>query len=388
VGTIKYNEKKKCYEIRYDAGYDGTGKRIQKYKGGFKKEKEAKAYLTDQEASVNHGTYIEPQKMFLFQYLNNWLEGREDELSLTTYSGYEINIRCHINPYIGGVRLQDLKAAHIKDLYKELKKDREIKVDGEVRHFKKLSGTSILYVHRVLSKALEDAYEEETIAKNPAKLAKPPAKDPFEAGFLTVEQIRETLNKFRDDEMYIPVYLSVVLGLRRGEVLGLLWENIDLKNKIIRIRKNYIMKNGRPVLQDKTKTDTSRRDIVITDRIVNMLKEHHKKQSKMKLELGGKYYKSDSDFVCTWPNGKPFSPSHVSERFKLRMKKYGLISLRFHDLRHSAASLMITQNVPMKGVSDRLGHSTIVITNDLYGHIERSVQEKIAEAVDKALWGE
>lgn len=359
---------------------------MQKYKGGFKKEKDAKAYLTDQEASINHGTYIEPQKMFLFEYLNNWLEEKKDGISPTTYSGYEINIRCHINPYIGGIRLQDLKAAHIKGLYKQLKKDREIKIDKEIRKFKKLSGTSIHYVHRVLSKALEDAYKEETISKNPTKLVIPPSKEKYEANFLAVEQIRTMLAKFIDDEMYIPVYLSAVLGLRRGEVLGLQWGNIDLKNKIIQIRNNYIMDDkGQPVLRAKLKTDSSHRDIIITDRILNILKEHHKKQTEMRLKFGKKYHKSN--FICTWVDGQPFNPSHVSRSFSLRMKNYSLPKIRFHDLRHSIASLMLSQNIPMKGVSDRLGHSTIVITNDLYGHIERSVQEQIAETIDKVLWG-
>lgn len=265
MATVKYNEKKGFYEVRYDAGFDGSGKRIQKYKGGFKKKKEAEAFLAEQTVSLNHGTYIDPQKMFLFQYLNDWLEDKKQNISPTTYNGYEINIRCHINPYIGGIRLQDLKATHIRNLYSQLQQERDIKIDGEKRQFKPLSGTSIQYVHRVLSKALEDAYMEETIFKNPAKLVKPPAKDKFEAGFLTIEQIREMLIKFQDDEMFVPVYLSVVLGVRRGEALGLQWSNIDLDNKVIKIRNNYIMNNGKPELSEKTKTDSSTRNIVVTE---------------------------------------------------------------------------------------------------------------------------
>lgn len=386
MGTVRYNDKKKFWEARYDAGYDGDGKRIQKYKGGFKREKEAKIYLTEQEASINRGTYIEPQNMFLFQYLNNWLEDKKDNLSPTSYTGYEVNIRCHINPYIGGIRLQDVRAAHIKDLYKQLKKDRKIKVEGEIRNFKKLSGTSIRYVHRVLSKALEDAYKEETIAKNPAKLVSPPPKEKFKAEFLPANQIKELLDKFQDDEMFMPVYLSVILGLRRGEALGLQWQDINFDERIIHIRNNYIIDDGKPTLDDKTKTETSTRDIVVTERIIKTLKDHQRKQKKMKLQLGQAYH--INNFVCTWADGRPFSPSHVSRGFNLRTKKYGLPVIRFHDLRHSNASLMISQNVPMKGASDRLGHSTIVITNDLYGHIERSVQEQIAETIDKAIWGE
>jgi len=386
MGTVKYNEKKKFYEVRYDAPLDGEGKRAQKYKGGFKKRKDADAFLAEQTVSLNHGTYIDPQKMFMFQYLNDWLEDKKQGISPTTYNGYEINIRCHINPYIGGIRLQDLKATHIRKLYSQLQQERDIKVDGEKRNFKALSGTSIQYVHRVLSKALEDAYMEETIFKNPAKLVKPPAKEKFEAGFLSVDQIREMLVRFEDDSMYLPVYLSVVLGARRGEVLGLQWSNIDFDHKVIKIRNNYIMNNGKPELREKTKTDSSTRDIVVTDRMMRALKDHRRKQKEMRLQHGKMYHVSD--FVCTWPDGKPFNPSHVSRAFSLRMEKYELPVIRFHDLRHSNASLMLSRNAPMKGASDRLGHSTITITNDFYGHIERSVQEEIANIIDQAIWGE
>lgn len=386
MASIKKN-KKGLWEVRYNAGYDGEGKRIQKYKGGFKRKADAEAYLAEQLASIKHGTYIEPAKMFLFEYLNQWLEEKKEDISPTTYNGYEINIRCHINPFIGGIRLQDLKPAHIRKLYAELRQDREVKISGEKKHFKPLSGTSIRYVHRVLSKALEDAYKEETIPKNPAKLVTPPAKDKFEAGFLTINQIREMLDKFQGDDMYMPVFLSILLGLRRGEVLGLQWQDVDLEEKVIHIRHNYIINDdGKPELRQKTKTDSSRRDIIITDKIVKELKAHRVKQKKLQLQLGQLYHVSD--FVCTWQDGRPFSPSHVSRSFALRMKKYGLPPIRFHDLRHSNAALMISQNAPLKAASDRLGHSTIQITNDLYGHVERSVQEQIAKQIDQVIWGE
>jgi integrase len=386
VATIKKDPKTGLYYVRYDAGFDGEGGRTQKYKSGFKLKSDAEDFLAKQRTDINQGTYIEPEKMFLFEYLNQWLADKKNSISPTTYNGYEINIRCHISPYIGGIRLQELRAAHIRSLYSKLQGHRKIKIRDVKRNFKPLSGTSIQYVHRVLSKALEDAYMEETIHKNPAKLVTPPPKNRFEAGFLTANQIKGMLEKFKDDALYIVVFLSVVLGLRRGEVLGLQWGNIDMEQKIIYIRKNYIMNSGKPELTDKPKTDSSIRDIVITDRIVKELKAHKVRQIERKLQLGAQYHKSD--FVCAWPDGRPFNPSHISRAFTNRMKKYSLPDVRFHDLRHSNAALMISQNAPMKGASDRLGHSTIQITNDLYGHVERSVQEQIANMIDVALWGD
>jgi integrase len=384
MGTVKYNEKKKCYEVRYDAGRDGQGERIQKFKGGFKKQKEAKDYLAEQETNISKGIYIEPQKMLLCDYLTAWLKEQKPRLSPTTHSGYEVNIRCHINPGIGGVRLQELKPLHIRKLYTELQQDREFKLDGKKRKFKPLSGTSTQYVHRVLSKALEDAFKDEIIFRNPARLVTPPAREKFEAGFLAAAQIREMLDKLQGDEMYMPVMLSVSLGLRRGEVLGLQWKDIDFNNKIIRVRNNYVMAGGQAVLREATKTDSSHRDIIVTDRIMKALKAHRHGQKVMRARLKD-YHKSD--FVCTWQDGQPFNPSHLSRSFSLRLERLGLPRIRFHDLRHSNAALMISQGAPMKGASDRLGHSTIQITQDIYGHVERSVQEQIAESIDQAIWG-
>ncbi|MCK9327357.1 MAG: Arm DNA-binding domain-containing protein, partial [Bacteroidales bacterium] len=152
MGTVKYNEKRKYWEVRYDAARHGDGERNQKYKGGFTRKRDAEAFLAEQETNINRGVYIDPQKTFVFEYLIGWLEDKKDTISPTTYSGYEINIRCHINPYVGGLRLQELKPPHIRNLYQQLKKDRKIKIGGKVRQFKKLSNTSIQYIHRVLSK--------------------------------------------------------------------------------------------------------------------------------------------------------------------------------------------------------------------------------------------
>ena len=372
--------------VRYDAGYDGNGQRIQKSKGGFVRKKDAEEFANGVLDSINKGTYIKPQKLFLYEYLNKWLRVEKTNLSPTTYSGYNTNVKCHINPIIGGIRIQELRTIHIKDLYSELQEDRELTIDDKKRQFKALSPKSIIYVHKVLSKALEDAFKDGLINRNPAKTVTPPRASKYEAKFLTVAQIKDMLEKLYDDEMFMPIYLSVVLGLRRGEALGLKWSNIDFNNKVIKIRNNYVMASGKPTLLDNTKTATSTREIVVTDRIIRILKDHQRKQKKLQVQLGTKYHKSE--FVCTWSDGKQFHPSHMSRAFKLRMKKLGLPEIRFHDLRHSNGALMIAQNVPMKGASERLGHSTIVVTNDFYGHVERSVQEQIAETIDKAIWDE
>lgn len=379
---------KTYYEVRYDAPRDNQGNRVQRYKK-FDRKKDAEKFLADQVSSLNKGTYINPKKKLLCEYLNEWIEERKNQLAPNTYTGYETNIRLHTNPFIGGIKLQDLKAYHIRKLYSQLQKDRTIKVDGEEKELKKLSSTSINYVHRVLHKALDDAYKDELLHKNPASLVSPPPKEKYEAAFLTVEQIRKMLEAFKDDVMYIPVLLTISLGLRRGEALGLQWENVDFENKIIKIRWNYTTIHGKPELRRKTKTDSTKkkvaagRDIVVKDKLLAELKKHRLEQKKNRARIK-EYYKSD--FVCTWQDGKPFNPSHTSRSFGQRMEKYGLPKIRFHDLRHSNAALMVGQNVNPKGGSDRLGHS-VEVYNELYSHLERSVQEQIADVIEKTIWG-
>lgn len=393
--------------VRYEAGFKSDGSRNQKYRGGFKTAEEAEAFLNEEEYALRHGTYIDPTKTLVCHYMNKWLADKKEELSPTTYSGYEVNIRCHINPFIGGLRLQDLRAIHIKDMYKNLQKDRDLKIDNEMRHFKKLSPKSILYVRRVLSKALEDAVIDEILEKNPAKAAKSPEVPKHKAKFLPALQIKTMLDNFEKDDMFMPVYLAVVLGLRRGEALGLRWENIDLDQKIVMIRSELTMYDGNPIFIEDVKTEDSDRDIIVTDRIIELLKRHKISQKENKLALGKNYIveftcqyckekgseiikkeMKTTDFVCTWPDGALFNPSHVSRSFKERMKKYGLPEITVHELRHSNGALMIKENAPLKGASDRLGHSTIVITNDFYGHVETSAQEQIAKSIDRAIWGD
>lgn len=405
MASIKKNPKTKKWDVRYDAGFKSNGERNQKFKGGFLKREDAETFLTNVQYGLNSGTYIDLDRIFVFEYLDRWLESEKSRLSPTTYSGYEVNIRCHINPIIGGIRLQELRALNIKELYSKLQRNRKIKINDKPREFNPLSSKSILYVHRVLSKALEDALKDEIIHRNPAKAVTPPKLTKHKAKFLESKEIKLMLEKFKDDEMYIPVFLSVVLGLRRGEVLGLRWENINFDNKVISICEQYTMADGKPIFIEDVKSDGSKRDIVVTDRIINILKAHKKSQKKNRIMEGKKYIKeikcnymnSDStteekvlkttDFVCTWQDGSLFNPSHISRSFKIRMKNYGLPEIKFHELRHSNGALMITQNVQLKGASERLGHSTIAITNDLYGHVEKSVQQQIAETIDSAIWG-
>jgi len=392
------------WEVRYDVGFDSQGKRIQKYKGGFLLQKDAETFLTSTQHSINQSNYIEPDKMFLFEYLNRWLESERHRLSPPSYAGYEVNIRCHINPIIGGIKLQELKAFHVKDLYAQLQRNRAVIIDSKKRNLKRLSAKSIMYVHRVLSKSLEDALHDEIINRNPAKAVVPPKLQKHKAQYLDTNQIKLMLEALKEDEMYIPIYLSVVLGLRRGEVLGLRWKNIDFDKKKILICEELTMYQGKPIFLTNVKTDGSNREIFVTDRIVEILRQHKLMQKKKKVSQGTNFITempcqhsdgteitektlSTMEFACAWNDGSLFNPSHVSRAFKERMKKHGLPEIKFHELRHSNGALMIAQNVHLKGASERLGHSTITITNDLYGHVEKSVQEQIAETIDNAIFG-
>ncbi len=358
------------YEVRYYAQRaDGT--RVRRSKS-FHRKKDADIFARNVEVELQQGTYVPPTRLTLWQYLQEWLKSRRAELRASTWSGYEVNCRVHLAPKIGHISLQHLRPSHIKSCYSTL---------GQSG----ISPATIGYAHRTLHKALADAVVDDLISANPASKVSPPRKEKFEAAFLSVEQINALLDGLKEDILYMPVLLALMLGLRRGEVLGLQWPDVDWEDTLVKVRHNYGIERGKPVLRRRTKTDAGARDIVVSARIMDELRRHWVKQSEWRLALGEGW--RGGEFVCCWQDGKPFELSHFNRMFQVRLQRLGLPRIRFHDLRHTNASLMIISNVPIKGASARLGHSSTAITQDIYGHLDRTVQERIARAVDEVVWG-
>jgi len=221
-----------------------------------------------------------------------------------------------------------------------------------------------------MHRALNQAMKWDLIVRNVSDNVELPKKIKYQATILNSTQVAKLINVTKNTYIYIPVMIAISTGMRRGEILGLTWNNIDLKNFTLNVvQAVYPTKNGLTVLPPKTKT--SIRKITIPPTLVEILTEYKKK--------------SNSDYVCSLEDGTLISPSSLNHKFKQILKDNNLPSIRFHDLRHSHASLLLSQGVQAKVISERLGHSNINITMDLYSHIYEATNIEVANNFDKFL---
>lgn len=369
----------KTYSIVFMMEDSKTGKKKQKWVGGFKTKKEAEKALSEALYKVENGSYINPESITVSEYLTDWLKiYAEPNLSPTTIDGYRVNIQNHINPYIGNIPIQKLRPINIQELYNQLKANG--RYDGKGG----LSAKSILYVHRVLREGLEHAVCNQLLSRNPANDVKPPSVEKYSAQVMNSGEILTLLKAVKDSEYELPFALSALLGLRRGEVLGLQWSDINFNDQTININ-NQIIPTSKGIISKKPKSKDSIRSIPIPAVILKMIRKQQKHQMENKLICGQSY--SDNNLVCCKVDGSPYSPTYFTKVFTKILKENGLKHIRYHDLRHSAATNMLKNGVDIKTVSTILGHSTIGITLDIYSHVENSMKKDALDKVQRAIFG-
>lgn len=282
--------------------------------------------------------------MLLKDYLSEWLNNYKIQLSANTIRGYQVNIR-HICKYIGNVEIQDLNYMLIQNCYTEL--------------LKTLSNTSVLYCHRVLNLALKRAEMLDLIKKNPCQFVYAPKRNKKNFSVLSEIELSKLFNAVKGTWLYLPVMLSAVLGLRRGEVLALRWSDIDFENNILTVNHSACMVDNEFTLCN-TKTEKSNRSILLSNALSDYLYTSH--------------LFNRSEYICTRHN-EPISPNVLNKHFKKTVEKLNLPYIRFHDLRHTNATLLLKKGIPAKIVSERLGHSSISITLDTYSHVLVEMQK-------------
>lgn len=356
-----------------------TGKKQQKSKGGFKTKKDAEIALKEMEARIALNQYIPESSLTLEEYLEHWFEQHKTTLQAGTINGYKVNIKNHINPALGHIRLNRLAREDINRLY------------FEMQNKKNLSPTTIKYVHNVLKKALNDAVIDKIISSNPSIAAKVPKKQKYKAVILNQEQMRILLKRSIGSSIELEVLLAITLGLRRGEVLGLRFSDFDLDNKEVKICQQVT------VAKEKTndvhnedlwgikglKTEESNRVLSIPESVVDAIRNRKRIVDINKCKYGSNYV--DLDLVCCKENGMYLSPQTVYHRFKTLLKKSNLPDIRFHDLRHSFATLLLNLDVPLKVISEILGHANIGVTGDTYLEVISEKQRQVADLVQNNL---
>ncbi len=338
---------------------DENGKRIQKWKGGYKTKKEAEESLKEYQSKITLNQYISKTSITLQDFLIQWFEHHKKFLTPATINGYHVNIHNHIIPCIGNIKLNDLKTKHIEKMYLDLQKD------------KQLSGKTIKYVHNVLKVALKNAKEEGLIECNWCEKAKTPKVERYKSQLLSQEQIGILFENVANTPYETPIKLATILGLRRGEVLGLKFADVDFTQHTIEIKRqvsvirNIEEKNNHSYYGIKSlKTECSNRKLYISKDVEDLILRQQIYNNHQKLLFGKEY--CNNDLICCKDNGEVLSPQTLYHAFKRIIKACNLPDIRFHDLRHSYATLLIDLNIPIKVISQNLGHSSTAVTDIVY----------------------
>ncbi len=335
-----------------------------------KTKKEARDKMNKALYEQKQGMLIATPRQTVEQFLTEWLEGHKTSIRSRTHERYATYVRLHIVPVIGHIQLQKLTAQHIKALY--------AKKLGEG-----LSPTTVNCLHGVLHKALEDAVKWELVVKNVCHIVDPPRRAHYEITTLTMEQAKKLLETAKGHNMEALFILALTTGMRRGEILALKWQDVSFIEKTIQVRRTFTRTPGHRYVEAETKTKKSRRNIVLPQIVVDVLIQHRVNQAEARSEAGEHWQERDLVF-CT-SLGTPLNPNKVLERFKTLLKRAALPHMRFHDLRHSAATILLTMHVHPKIVQELLGHNQISMTMDIYSHVLPTMQGDAMSQLNDAL---
>lgn len=344
------------------------GKRQQKWYTVKGNKKDAEKFLTEKLRELDTGTFIDSKNINVRQYFNFWYEQHcLNNLSPTTYESYRRNLDNYILEELGHIRLEDLKPMHLQSFYTKCSR-------------KGLSNKTILYFHRIIHCALKQAMKWQFIIRNVADCVDTPKPEKYKPLVLNNKEITELINAIYNTDIYIPVVIAIYTGMRRGEILGLTWNNIDLEQGTLKVvQALYPTKKG--LIFSTPKTENSIRKISLPLTLINILKEYKIEQETIKNRLGDNY--NNLNLVCSQTDGNPIHPTRLNHKFKDLLAENNLPPIRFHDLRHSHASLLLKEHVEPKVISERLGHSNINITLDIYSHVYEETNMEVANTFDE-----
>jgi integrase len=374
-GSITRHPKRELWMARYTVETPGGTKRRAVY---GKTRAEVRDKLAKALADRADGLIFDDENMTVGEYVTRWLEdSARGDLSPRTYTNYKLQLRRHIVPTIGRVKLAKLNPAHVQALYAAKLRDG-------------LAPGSVRYTHAVLRRALEQAVRWNLIPRNPAALADPPKIRQEELEPLDPEQARILLRAAGETEnRYEAVFvLSLTVGLRMGEALGLKWSDIDLDAETLRVNRQLqrVRRDGGVAgkLVFSEPKNASRRTVDLPRKAVAALKRHRKLQLEEKLKAGGSH--EDSGLVFATAKGTPLDAQNVVNRhFKPLLRRAGLPDIRWHDLRHSCFTLLLSRGVHPKYVQHLAGHASIQLTLDRYSHWMPTMGKHAASAMDEAL---
>ena len=312
-------------------------------------------------------------------YMLQWLQIIKPTVATTTYASYSSIVQKIVVPYFEkmAIPLAELKAIDIQAFY--------------LKHLERVSARMVIHYHTLLHRALKYAVKIELIDANPVDKVDRPKAAPFVGGFYDSAEVQKLFEAAKGSKLEIPIFLGAFYGLRRSEAIGLEWDAIDFQNDTITIRHTVVSCyfDGKQVqkAQDITKTKSSMRTLPLIPAFKELLQHKKQQQNEFQRMCGKSYNKDYLGYICVDEIGKLLSPHYLTEAFAKLLKKHGLRKIRYHDLRHSCASLLLANGVPMKQIQEWLGHSDFSTTANVYAHLECNSKRLSAAAMTNGLQG-
>ncbi len=368
---------------------DSNNKRVQKsIKTGLsvkgnkrlamqKMEEIKRNFILSMQSSVNVEIDDDNKNILFTDYMSSWLESMKGKIEENTYDSYKTNVNI-ISEYFKplNLKLSDIKPVHIQNFYTNL-------------YEKKLSENTVSHYHANIRKALSTAMKLEIIPSNPADKVEKPKNGKFVGSFYTAEETTKLFEVIKGDKLELAILIALFYGLRRSELVGLKWSAFDFEENTFTIKHKVvqtIVDNKRTVLlKDTVKNHSSFRSLPLVDEIKTLLLEHKRKIEQNKKLCQSGYNKEYLDYVFVNDVGKLILPSYVTKHFSNILKENNLRHIRFHDLRHSCASLLLAKGISMKEIQEWLGHSTYTTTANFYAHLEKDSKKKLANVMSNTL---
>jgi integrase len=335
-----------------------NGKRRRKYS---KKQDVVKQWLLTQRNAIRSGVWVKDESLTVSQFIDRFYEDvASHTLRPKTLESYKSLIKNHIKPGIGSIKLSALRPDHLQKLYSD-------KLNSG------LSRRTVQYIHSIIHRSLNQALRWGLVARNVSDLVDAPSVKRKPPQFLSPEEVKTFLGSVKDHRFY-PIYvLAIATGMREGEVLGLHFEDVDFDKGIIHVRHAVQYLIGEGVVLTEPKTKKSRRSIKVPEFAMEVLEEHKENENR------------NQGLMFVTSNMTPFSPRNLVRHFKKALRDAGLPNIRFHDLRHTTASLLLSKGAHPKLVQELLGHSQISLTLDTYSHLIPAMHDELAEKMNDIL---
>lgn len=354
-----------------------TGKRQRKYETIIGSKKDAEKALHKLLDELQNGEYIDHSDVTVEAWMPEWYELYiKGIVSPATQVSYKDNMRLYIFPLLGKARLQDLTPNQVQRFVNQLTK-------AAPKSGNPLSPKTVRNIFLNLSAALEKAEQLEMIRRNPCRQVVLPKSSRYVGAAYDEEEVEKLLLAAKGTDMELPLYIEICLGLRRGELLALRYSSINWEKNTIYIKESRVTV-GNDVVVKEPKTRSGIRELIAPPHLMKMLREQRVWYLEQKLKTGADFI--DSDLVVCQPNGRPYHPDTLTFKFKKLLNRNGLRDIRFHDLRHTNASMMIASGIDIKVAQQRLGHADVTTTLNIYSHALKHANEAAAQTIDSLVF--